>query len=363
MRTIPIIQFGVGGVGRALVRQVLATREQQSRYGFQFAYVALADSDGALVATRHEDEGMSPLFLEALVEWKAQGKRLAEHPEGYWQNDTAALVDVAGWPGAIIVDATAAEAETMAPAFQRARTLGYGIVLANKKPLTADLHLWDLLHAGPLRYEATVGAGLPVMSTLRSMLDTGDTVLRVQGALSGTLGFVMSALEAGHSFSAAVREAHRLGYTEPDPRDDLNGMDVARKALILTRTIGLPLKMEALSVEPLYPESFASLSRDEFLACLDELDAEMQARVDDAAAQGAVLRYVAEISEAEVFVGVRAVPRESPLGALRGTDNLIAFTTTRYRERPLVVQGAGAGVEVTAAGVLADMFQLALLSA
>jgi len=348
MRPIPIIQFGVGGVGRALVRQVLATREQQACYGFQFAYAVLADSDGAVVATRHEDKGVSPLLLQALVEWKTQRRRLAEHPEGYWQNDTAALVDVAGWPGALIVDVTAAEAETMAPAFQRARTLGYKIVLANKKPLTADLRVWDLLHAGPLRYEATVGAGLPVISTLRTLLDTGDTVLRVQGALSGTLGFVMSALEAGCSFSAAVREAHRLGYTEPDPRDDLSGMDVARKALILARTMGLPLSMEALSVEPLYPKSFASLSRDEFLARLDELDAEMQARVEDAVAQGAVLRYVAD---------------ESPLGALRGTDNLIAFTTTRYQERPLVVQGAGAGVDVTAAGVLADMFQLALLSA
>nr|RME08986.1 MAG: homoserine dehydrogenase [Ardenticatenia bacterium] len=359
MRYIPIIQFGVGGVGRALIRQVLATAEQQARYGFQFVYTALADSDGAVVATRHEDEGLARALLEDLVEWKAAGKRLAEHPEGYWQGDLAALVDVAGWPGAIVVDVTAAEAETVAPAFQRARDLGYGIVLANKKPLTGDLRLWDLLHAGPLRYEATVGAGLPVISTLRTLLDTGDSVKQVQGALSGTLGFVMSALEAGQSFSAAVREAHRLGYTEPDPRDDLSGMDVARKALILARTLGLPLSMDTLTVEPLYPPDFAALSRDEFLARLDEVDAEMQARVASAAAEGNVLRYVADVSEAGVSVGVQAVPRESPLGALRGTDNLISFTTARYAARPLVVQGAGAGVDVTAAGVLGDMFQLA----
>lgn len=363
-RRIPLILFGTGQVGRALVPMVLATRAQQMALNLYLEFVALADREGALV----DERGLDEPVLESALRLKDRGASLATHERGYYQSDLAAIVDVAGQADAIVIDTTAAAAEIIMPALLAAKRFGYGVVLANKKPLTGTLAGFEQLVRRPgvplegrrdCCYEATVGAGLPVIRTLQMLLETGDEVEAIRGAFSGTLGYLMTELQAGTPFSAAVREAKRLGYTEPDPRDDLSGTDVARKALILARTLGLPLEMTDVVVEPLFPPAFADLDVPVFLDHLVNLDGTMAARVAEAAAEGAVLRYVAEITAEGLRVGLSSQPVTSPLGSLRGPDNLVAFHTARYSGTPLVIQGAGAGADVTASAVLADILVLA----
>jgi len=188
----------------------------------------------------------------------------------------------------------------------------------------------------------------------------------ISGSFSGTLGYVMSGLQAGEPYSVVVNKAKELGYTEPDPRDDLGGVDVARKALILARTLGMSLEMSDVSVEPLYPPELASLSIPEFMAALPSLDEAFAAKIAAAAADGNVLRYAASVkppsggSAGSLVVGLVAVPASSPLGTLTGSDNLVEIHTGWYSQTPLVVRGAGAGTGTTAAGVLADMLDLAM---
>jgi homoserine dehydrogenase len=348
MKIIPIIQIGVGGVGRELIGQLLGVRDAlAARYGVRLEYQALADSTGVI-----ESESLLPEErIVAAVRHKADGGRLATLPNGRVIQSWAELLPDGP---AIVVDTTAAVGNEVHLArvvagWQRA-------VLANKKPLSASwYHFTALTTSGTTRYEATVGAGLPVISTLQGLLDSGDSLVKIEAAMSGTLGYLCSELEAGTPLSTAVRAAHRLGYTEPDPRDDLSGADVARKALILARTCGLPWELDSIPAEPWFSPELADVGRDEFMARLEELDAPFAARVAEARAQGAALRYVATISPAGASVGLRMVPAEHPLASLRGPDNLFSFTTTRYAERPLVVRGPGAGQAVTAAGVLTDI--------
>lgn len=351
-----VIIYGIGGVGRALVRQIVSARPAHlSRYGIDLAVVAVADSTGAVV----EPDGLSDDVLLAVERSKANGVPLAETEYGYYATDPIAILDVASADDTIVVDCTATEA--VIPALEAAVGRGYGVVLANKKPLTGPLSLFRrLIGSGRVRHEATVGAGTPVIATLNALLRSDDQIQRIEGAFSGTLGYVMTGLQAGRLFSEVVRRAHQQGYTEPDPRDDLGGVDVARKALILARMLGWELELSDVSVEALYPASMATLDVDEFLGRLDELDEAFQSRTRDALERGLVLRYAAEVADGCCVVGPREVPAASPLGRLEGTDNLAAFYTRWYSSQPLVLQGRGAGVDATAAGVLSDIIELAM---
>jgi homoserine dehydrogenase len=348
MRSIPIVQIGLGGVGRELARQLVAARPAiAARYNVGLDYLALVDTVGVL----HTGEALAPDAVLAAVEAKAAGRSLLEQGGAPRTGNPSDLrIPALG----VAVDVTAAPGNEVLLA--DAVRFGHRVVLANKKPLTAAHSFFrQLTESGATRYETTVGAGLPVISTLQALLDSGDTLASVEAAMSGTLGFLCAELEAGKPLSAAVREAHALGYTEPDPRDDLSGMDVARKALILARTCGLPWELDAIPAEPWFPPELAAISRDEFMARLEELDAPFAARVAEARAAGGALRYVATVTPEGASVGLKVLPASHPLAGLRGPDNLFSFTTARYNERPLVVRGPGAGLAVTAAGVLADI--------
>ena len=378
MQELPIIVLGAGGVGRAFIRQVVENRGLHAeQYGLWLSVLAVCDRDGAVLGldSRRDQHGLDDPNLLDLVGYKAEGGRLAEHRLGGPQNDLAAVIDIAGRPGAVVVDCTATEETAWALLFALERK--YKVVLANKKPLTVDQEVYNRLtragatgdeadnggpglrHLGRCRWETTCGAALPVVSTLNRLVAAGDAVHKIAGAFSGTLGFVMTGLQAGQPFSTVVREAHRLGYTEPDPRDDLGGLDVARKALILARGLGWRLDMRDVQVRGLYPAEMASLSVPDFLAALPQLDADFRDRVEMAATDGKVLRYAATIEDGRCRVGPVAVDAASPLGRLSGTDNLVEFSTRWYSPNPLVVQGRGAGADVTASGVLADVIELA----
>ncbi|MEM6288418.1 MAG: aspartate kinase [Bacteroidota bacterium] len=247
---------------------------------------------------------------------------------------------------------------------------GVSVVTPSKLANTRSQDLYDRLRAlaagGRVhyRYETTAGAGLPVVGTVESLVATGDRVRSIRGVLSGTMTYLFGQIERGASFSTAARWAHEQGYTEPDPRDDLSGEDVARKLLILARSAGFKAERTDVEVESLVPPEAASVPVTLVTDALAASDAAWADRVARAEAEERRLRYVGRLEPREgraplLRVGVEAVPAASPLGRLGGTDNLVEITTDRYAASPIVVQGPGAGPAVTAAGVLADVLAVA----
>jgi len=342
----PLLILGLGGVGRALVRQVVAARERHAvRSRLRLVVIGLTDSTSSLI----EPAGLAD---ERMLEWatrKQQGERLG--------GQALAALPAALPANTIVVDTTATEATV--PLLLAAKARGMGVVLANKLPLAGPLDWWDALADERSRWETTCGAALPVVSTLNTLLDSGDDVMRIEGALSGTLGFLCAQLEAGRPFGEAVREAKAKGYTEPDPRQDLGGLDAARKALILARMLGYRLTMADVSVESLYPAEMDALSVEAFLRAVDALDAPMRQRADNLIAGGRCLRYAAEIESGRLRVGLAGVDPDSKLGRIRSSDSIVVFHTRYFSDNPLAVSGRGAGQEVTASGVLGDIVSLA----
>ncbi|MCG5053510.1 MAG: aspartate kinase [Myxococcales bacterium] len=307
-------------------------------------------------------EGLPAAQVAELAQQKSEGGTFAKAPGGHKATPLQAVQHFAkhALSRPVIVDVTAHDTSAVLMAAAEA---GMDVVLANKRPLSAsrkdDHTLREALakRGRQLRFEATVGAGLPILDTYRKLVESGDKVQRIEGCVSGTLGYLLTEVGHGEPFSAAVKEAMALGYTEPDPRDDLSGADVGRKALILGRLLGFTGEPEDVAVESLVPGEARKLSKDAFLAKLETWDAEWAKRVEAARKDDAVLRYVATVTAKKIEVGLRKVKRGTPFASLEGTDNQIAFTTARYRS-PLVITGAGAGLEVTAGGVLNDIMDL-----
>lgn len=208
-------------------------------------------------------------------------------------------------------------------------------------------------------YETNVGAGLPVLSTLEDLITSGDRIIKIEGVLSGTMSFIFNHFTKEKKFSEIVREAKLRGYTEPDPREDLGGADIRRKLLILAREIGLPLEAVDVKIENILPEAAETApSVEAFFQELEKHDAHFALMADKAAEEGKVLRMIACLDHGKASIGLKAVDASHPFYALSGSDNMIVFTTERYKERPLVVRGPGAGAEVTAAGVFAEIIRI-----
>ena len=278
----------------------------------------------------------------------------------------AAHVRAEHLPHAVIVDCTASD--EVADRYEDWLRRGIHVVTPNKRAGAGPLARYHAIQtlgrtlSRHFLYEATVGAGLPVITTLRDLIQTGDRVEKIEGVLSGTLSFVFNTFGSGEvAFSEVVRKARELGYTEPDPRDDLSGMDVARKLVILARETGLAIELGDVEVESLVPPDCRdAASPDEFLSRLAAADADMARRRDHAAARGEVLRYVGLVeASGRATVALRPYPTTHSFARITGTDNIIAFTTARYHAQPLIVQGPGAGPDVTAGGVFADLLRLA----
>ncbi|WP_081930549.1 bifunctional aspartate kinase/homoserine dehydrogenase I [Lysobacter antibioticus] len=347
--------IGPGKVGRALLAQL---HEAQSRFQrdsrhnkVDLRLRAIADSRRMHLAPR------AMAFEDAHEALAADGVETLDLER------FAAHVRAEHIPHALIVDCSGSDA--VAAFYPQWIAAGIHIVTPSKHAGSGPLARYEAIReaersGGQFRYEATVGAGLPVIQTLRSLLDTGDELTEVEGILSGTLAWLFNRYDGQTAFSELVREAHALGYTEPDPRDDLSGTDVARKLVILAREAGRALSLDQIEVESLVPEALRSVSKEEFFERLHELDAPLQQRFDAARTAGLSLRYLARLDrEGRASVGVVSPPPGH--AALHGalTDNLIQFRTRRYADNPLVVQGPGAGPDVTAAGVFGDLLTIA----
>ncbi|CAL5375273.1 unnamed protein product [Camellia sinensis] len=235
---------------------------------------------------------------------------------------------------------------------------------ANSGPLDQYLRLRDLQRQSYTHYfyEATVGAGLPIISTLRGLLETGDKILRIEGIFSGTLSYIFNNFISTRAFSEVVAEAKEAGYTEPDPRDDLSGTDVARKVIILARESGLKLELSDIPIQSLVPEPLRGIaSAEEFLQQLPQHDQDMAEKRQDAEDAKEVLRYVGlvDVVNQKGIVELGRYKKDHPFAQLSGSDNIIAFTTERYKHQPLIVRGPGAGAQVTAGGIFSDILRLA----
>ncbi|XP_031488783.1 bifunctional aspartokinase/homoserine dehydrogenase 1, chloroplastic-like [Nymphaea colorata] len=269
-------------------------------------------------------------------------------------------------PNTVIVDCTASS--EIANNYYDWLRRGIHVITPNKKansgPLERYLKIRELQRRSYTHYfyEATVGAGLPIISTLRGLLETGDRVLRIEGIFSGTLSYIFNNFAGEQQFSEVVAEAKDSGYTEPDPRDDLSGMDVARKVIILARESGLKLELSDIPVQSLVPEPLTKCSSaEEFMQQLNKYDGEIAKQRIEAANNGEVLRYVGvvDVVNNKGSVSLKRYPKEHPFAQLSGSDNIIAFTTIRYKNQPLIVRGPGAGAEVTAGGIFSDILRLA----
>jgi len=350
VKRLEIVQIGLGHVGRAVVQILLEERKRWLEDdGIEIRYRAVSDTSGALVG---ED------LLPQAIRLKEDGGRLSdlgtEPVEDVLRSEpapgvTRVVVDVAVHGGTFDLDLIGIQN-------------GSYLVLSNKGPLSGSTAQYEqLVTAIPDRlwHEATVGAGMPIISTIGGFIETGDEILEIQASPSGTLGFIMSAVEGGVSFSGAVEEAVALHYAEPDPRDDLSGLDVARKAIILARMMGRTIEPDEIPYESLVPEGLEDILLDEFMRRLPEHDEAFAARLS-AVEEHHMLRYLTRIpKEGPVTVGLSDTPVESPFGPISGPENVFDLRTRRYSDVTLTVRGPGAGPERTASGIVWDLLDIA----
>jgi aspartokinase/homoserine dehydrogenase 1 len=349
--TVSIGLIGPGHVGREFIDQLLSQRDRLQRdRNLDLRLRGITTSSRMVLAGRSIGAGL----------WKAAlAKGEPADLSGFVEHIHADHL-----PHAVLVDCSSSD--EVARRYPDWLAEGIHIVTPNKRACSADMALYERLQdarragGSHFLYEATVGAGLPIIQTLRDLRETGDEIHRIEGILSGTLSYLFNAWDGQRPFSSVVREARQRGYTEPDPRDDLSGMDVARKLVILGREMGLRLSLEDVRVESLVPETSIACSADEFLDRLGDVDAAMMTRLESARARDRVLRYVGKVDAGSrlASVGVAEVDRSHPFAHINLTDNVVRFVTARYNESPLVVQGPGAGPAVTAAGVFANLLQV-----
>ena len=351
-KTISIGLIGPGTVGKALLRQIEKQSEKlKQNFNIDLRVRAISRSRTMLLGERRID----------LATWEEDFESSAVEAD---LDVFEQHVNPDHLPHAVIIDCTASEQISSKYAEWLAR--GIHVITPNKKAFSSDYGnyqaLQDAANQGSSHYfyETTVGAALPVISTLCDLIHTGDEVRSIQGIFSGTLAYLFNVYDGSTPFSEIVRVAKDSGYTEPDPRDDLSGMDVARKLTILARELGQKIEIGDFPVKNLVPEPLRDCSVDEFLLKLSDYDDEMEVLFQKAAAENKQLRYVANLdADGTASVGLEAVDASHPFCNINLTDNIVQFETERYSDNPLVIQGPGAGPEVTAAGVFADLLRLA----
>jgi aspartokinase/homoserine dehydrogenase 1 len=352
-KTINLWIIGTGLIGSTLLSQLEAQRDiLRDSLALDLQLRGVANSRKMVLAKESDDA------LDFTIE-------LSDSAPAFVVSDFIDHIRTAHLPNCVFVDCTASD--DVPQHYPKLLRKNIAVVTPNKRGISSGIDLYNQIISAaherrtPFLHETCVGAALPVLSTLRDLVRSGDQVHRIEAVLSGTLSFIFNSMAEGRSFSDAVKEAKQLGYTEPDPRDDLSGADVARKVLILARNAGLPFEVAQVTIHPMLPAEASSWSVDEFMERLPSLDSHFEAQVNQAREHGKRLFFGALIDcvERRAEIGLRAVPLSHPFCALSGSDNIVAFSTRRYTPNSLVVKGPGAGAEVTAAGVFADIIRIA----
>lgn len=349
-QTLSLGLFGPGNIGGTLLDQIGRERERLKKdFDLDIRVRGIARSERMLLSEKGID----------LSSWREDfEKNSIPYNEEVFLNHIKAQY----YPHWVLVDCTASNERAMQYASFISK--GFHVITPNKKASSGPYEYFEELKEVSKKtgkkffYETTVGAGLPIITTLKDLRETGDIIEKVEGMVSGTLSWLFSNYDGTRPFSSLIKEAKEKGYTEPDPRDDLSGMDVGRKTVILARELGYKTEVKDLEIENLVPEELRGVTKEEFLEKCSLMDDKMLALFTKAKERGNTLRYVGRVENGECKVELAEFPLSHPFSQAKGTDNVIEFTTLRYHNQPLVVQGPGAGPEVTAAGIFADLLRL-----
>jgi aspartokinase/homoserine dehydrogenase 1 len=352
-KTVNLWIIGTGLIGSTLLKQLSEQHDSlRENLGLDLRLRGMANSRHMRLSSYDESaNGIDPTMPSDAPPFEAA--------------EFIADIKTANLPHSVFVDCTASD--IIPGHYPELLASCIPVVTPNKRGFSGSLDLYKRLQSAasfrrtPILHETCVGAALPILGTLSDLVRSGDRITSIEAVLSGTLSFIWNAMASGVPFSEAVLEAKSRGYTEPDPRDDLSGMDVARKVLILARDAGLSLELDDIQITPMLPTETQGWSLEEFLAKLPTLDPYFDAKLEEATNQSQRLFFAANIDceRRQASIGVRAVGADHPFCALKGADNIVAFRSRRYAEQPLVIKGPGAGAEVTAAGVFADIIRIA----
>jgi aspartokinase/homoserine dehydrogenase 1 len=349
-KPINIFLAGTGLIGSELLRQI--ERQQKELFDnslLKIEVIATANSRKMIFDNRGID----------LSQWESSlssSKEIAD-PDTLVEKMLSLSLQ-----GSVFVDCT--PGESYVKKYPEILAAGISVVTPNKKANSAQLEFYRNIRSSSksggskFLYETNVGAGLPVVGTLKDLISCGDKIESIEGVLSGTLSYIFNTYDGSIPFSELVRDAQIKGYTEPDPRDDLNGMDVARKLLILARESGYNMEMADIRLESLIPEGVSLKGDvDEFYREMKGYDSLFEDKLNSARRDGKVLRYIASLKEGKASISLKAVDNSHPFFSLKANDNIVALESKYYITRPLVIQGPGAGAEVTACGVFADILK------
>lgn len=341
-KTIPVFIAGIGAIGGTLIRQI----NHLNNPLFQVKIAGVCNSKKVIWNPDPDLIHEKLRYSDEETNWENITNKLARYPEGL-----------------IFIDATGSE--IVARQYLKLLSKGIHITTPSKRANTFEQSYFEELKAfqqpgkAQYRYETAVGAGLPVISTITNLIESGDSITKISGVVSGTMTYIFNQLQQGIAFSEIIKAAKKEGYSEPDPRDDLSGEDVARKFLIMARTCGYKFERDQIKVESLVPKELIDYQVNGFLDHLSFYDDHWKNRNSQALLNNKRLRYTGEFTPDGIEIGIKEVPTVSPLGGLQKTDNLIQIYSERYAESPIVIQGPGAGKEVTAAGVLSDIIEIA----
>ncbi len=350
LANIDVVVIGCGTVGKVLIEQILSQTDYLAKQNIALRLVGIANSRQLLL----QSGGIQPTD-----DWESM---LSDQTEGLSLERLYTFVQEAHLINPVIIDCTSSI--KIARDYVRYLEHGFHVVTANKKANTEDMAYYRQLRTASVNglkkflYETNVGAGLPVIDNLQGLLKAGDDLLTFEGILSGSLSYIFGEVHNGLTLSEATAKARDMGYTEPNPAEDLSGLDVARKALVIAREAGLELEMDDLDVVPAVPQELAQISdADDFMRQLANYDDDFSQQVNAAEAEGKVLRYIARIEGKSIKVGIQAVAKSNPLYGVMGGENAMAIHTRFYDPVPIVIRGYGAGAEVTAAGLFGDMLK------
>ena len=350
-KTVNLFIVGTGLIGGTLLRQITnQTSFLAKEYLLNIKIIALANRSKMLIDSNSIDSNAWKEKIESsesktnLNEFVGQMKRL-------------------NLPNSIFVDCTASE--EVVDKYQDILDASISIVTPNKKANSRSMDFYlslkqsALHHNVKFMYETNVGAGLPIINTVRDLVSSGDKIIKIEGILSGTLSYLFTSFTKGTSFSQILKEAKLKGFTEPDPRDDLNGLDFARKILILAREVGMRMELSDVKVENLVPiKARNSKSIDDFFVKIEKCNEDFELKRKKAEEKNKVLRYIAKLENGKAEISLQEIDEKHPFYSLSATDNILALTTKHYNDRPIVIKGPGAGADVTAAGVFADIIRI-----